>query len=458
MSVSRAFVRRGAETLTLDDLQTAINNEDEAVLQRVMRWGSCLRGTRQYWHYARKELKALTYGMECLTIRMPTVFFTLSPADMHWRDLHRHFPGHEKYLDKVIEPNDTVRQKRDASHRAESLKAFPTIGSRVFDDRVQQFTDHVMKPYWGVRDFWYRKEFQGRGSDHVHGFFWLATDGNKRRRLNAPDAPAPRPDGAPDGPATDGPAPDGPAPDGPAPDGPAPDDPAPDDPTIVPTVNDCAAAILEVTAAEEGIEISGQACRKIARFVALKLRLEGRHPQPVKAKRPGGEECAVPTDNVLRKTYAQMAGLKAGQPNPTRDQQSRSLDDSTIDCTNRVMIHKCTDTYCRKPRGKRSKSCPPKIPADERTEPCRFFKPSREICTSYDGDSGESTCTTRGTRTCPCPRPRERCLCHVGVKHGSPNATCWCTSKVYHRVHTEVNSKGVEKVHPRGLRNLARRG
>ena len=64
----------GAENLTLEDLEEAVVNDDEAILQRVMRWGSCLRGTRQYWQY----------GLEALTGRLPTVFLTLSPADLHF--------------------------------------------------------------------------------------------------------------------------------------------------------------------------------------------------------------------------------------------------------------------------------------------------------------------------------------------------------------------------------------
>lgn len=31
----------------------------------------------------------------------------------------------------------------------------------------------VLKPKFGIVDFWFRYEFQGRGSTHVHGFAWI---------------------------------------------------------------------------------------------------------------------------------------------------------------------------------------------------------------------------------------------------------------------------------------------
>jgi ATP-dependent DNA helicase PIF1 len=30
-----------------------------------------------------------------------------------------------------------------------------------------------MKPKFGIKDSWFRYEFQGRGSTHVHGFAWI---------------------------------------------------------------------------------------------------------------------------------------------------------------------------------------------------------------------------------------------------------------------------------------------
>ena len=438
----------GAENLTLEDLEEAVVNDDEAILQRVMRWGSCLRGTRQYWQYARKELKAISYGLEALTGRLPTVFFTLSPADLHWRDFHRHFPGKSQYLDKKISPDDDFRMRRDARQRAESLKNYPSISAWLFNQRVRVFLSTVLKPFFNVRDYWYRKEYQGRGSDHVHGFLWVK------------DAP----------------------------------------PTTL-----LMQAVAEVMEAEEDKPITGDSCRGIADWVSQRLQLECKHPQLYRSKWPGGEDSELPTENVLRKTFAQMCGCRAGHAPPSRAEQVRKLDEATAHILNRCMIHKCSLQYCRKVKVKKKKEkslqpaggqlpmardkgpqpTAPEVPVapDDMTDPCRFFKPSREICqcprcyptyapsprcpmnsvralemdSDEEDNADEAACCRCVDCTgveCECQKhasvcDAERCVCHVGTKHGSAAPkTCWCTSKVYHRVQTETKN-GKEKVRPR---------
>jgi len=47
-----------------------------------------LRGTRSYWTKCHAELTDLLHQ-----IGSPTIFFTLSVADMYWPDLHALMPG-----------------------------------------------------------------------------------------------------------------------------------------------------------------------------------------------------------------------------------------------------------------------------------------------------------------------------------------------------------------------------
>ena len=117
---------------------------------------------------------------------------------------------------------------------------------------------------------------------------------------------------------------------------------------------------------------------------------------------------------------------------------------------------------------------------DERTDPCRFFKPSREICECLachpqyaptatcrsraggastterrldmdDEDADPCRCVSCQGIQCTCDSSecrceRGACFCHVGTQHGcEARQCCWCTSKVFHRVHKETKANGSEK-------------
>ena len=50
---------------------------------KLMRFGTMLRGTRSYWAKSHAELTNLLHQIGC-----PTIFFILSAANMYWPDLH----------------------------------------------------------------------------------------------------------------------------------------------------------------------------------------------------------------------------------------------------------------------------------------------------------------------------------------------------------------------------------
>jgi hypothetical protein len=41
--------------------------------------------------------------------------------------------------------------------------------------RFEAFVEHVLKPFLGYDDFWWRFEWQLRGSGHLHCLFWIKT-------------------------------------------------------------------------------------------------------------------------------------------------------------------------------------------------------------------------------------------------------------------------------------------
>lgn len=161
--MSKIFVRQqhDAGRLTAEDIRAMLAENDQHIANKMIRYGSKLRGTRAYWLTRRQELMDM--------IRMkdsPHVFFTLSAADLQWPDLHRHMP-------KGDNPTNDLDSGIARRTRREALNNNPHIAAAYLDQRVQVYFKNFMVPLLGVRQYWYRFEWQERGSGHIHGFLWL---------------------------------------------------------------------------------------------------------------------------------------------------------------------------------------------------------------------------------------------------------------------------------------------
>ncbi|KID81497.1 ATP-dependent DNA helicase PIF1 [Metarhizium guizhouense ARSEF 977] len=114
------------QALTRADLEEAIAEPDEPeAIQSIMRQATVIRATRPYWYKQRKELEAYAYNLG-----RPGLFVTASAADYHWESLYRHMPRFQECI--------------------------------------------VVKQKFNLIDFWGRYEWQGRGSSHHHGLYWLS--------------------------------------------------------------------------------------------------------------------------------------------------------------------------------------------------------------------------------------------------------------------------------------------
>jgi ATP-dependent DNA helicase PIF1 len=155
-SQSKIFVKQqhDAARLTAEDIRTMAAESDQKLASTMIRYGQHLRGTRAYWLARRHEVMDMTRDLNS-----PHLFFTLSAADLQWSDLHKHMPTND--------PKEQFRRRKSA------LNSNPHIAAAYFDKRVQLFVKHFLTPLLGVVHFWYRYEWQERGSGHVHGFLWL---------------------------------------------------------------------------------------------------------------------------------------------------------------------------------------------------------------------------------------------------------------------------------------------
>ena len=106
-------------------------------------------------------------------LSLPAWLMSLSAADTRWTDLLRMLA---KLNDGIVysekEVNDLTWQEK-----TKLVQKDPVTCSRYFDHRVQEFLNTVLKsasdPIGKVKDFFYRVEFQQRGSPHIHMPVWI---------------------------------------------------------------------------------------------------------------------------------------------------------------------------------------------------------------------------------------------------------------------------------------------
>ncbi|KAL7304776.1 hypothetical protein TKK_0003004 [Trichogramma kaykai] len=141
--------------LTVLELRDLIKN-DSSKLTNIMVHCARIKSTKSYWSRRYRELTNMVDQ-----IGKPTIFFTLSAADYHWPDLFRLLAPSTDYSDLQSE------QKRNLMHDN------PLIVGYFFKERVELFMSKVLIPVFRVKDYWYRFEWQNRGSPHVHGLLYL---------------------------------------------------------------------------------------------------------------------------------------------------------------------------------------------------------------------------------------------------------------------------------------------
>jgi hypothetical protein len=147
------------------------NSSQTARAKRLLRelkpYFRLVRGTGLYWSDVRDDLMALI-GNDALEQPFPTFFFTLIAADTIWPDVFR-----------ACNPTLSAQDAKDlsSSERRRYLNQNPDIASRHFYRRFKSFFDNVIcgneKPLGDVIDYFWRVEFQKRGSPHIHGLLWV---------------------------------------------------------------------------------------------------------------------------------------------------------------------------------------------------------------------------------------------------------------------------------------------
>ena len=119
-----------------------------------MRFGEGLRGSRQFWNARRWELSDMIKQIGSQGL----VFFTFSSADLHWPELHKLMPSNK----------DSTEEAGSVKSNQQNVIDNPHLADWFFCKRFELFFKYVLKPQWDLEDWWYRFEYQHRGSIHVH--------------------------------------------------------------------------------------------------------------------------------------------------------------------------------------------------------------------------------------------------------------------------------------------------
>ena len=129
-----------------------------------------IRNSPQYWENQKKEAFAMKRQLG-----LPTLFISLSANDLYWSELI-------VSLGKLVDKKDYSREVQENTLswdiRARLVQSDPVTCVRHFDHRVSKFINSVLRspdcPLGILNDYFYRVEFQQRGSPHIHMLAWIA--------------------------------------------------------------------------------------------------------------------------------------------------------------------------------------------------------------------------------------------------------------------------------------------
>ncbi|XP_062577467.1 uncharacterized protein LOC134239311 [Saccostrea cucullata] len=104
---------------------------------------------------------------------LPTWFCSFSAAETKWTPLLKTLG---ELIDNVTYTEEEIKEM-SWEHKSKLIKSDPVTCTRYFDFRFNKFfaevLSHKTNPVGFIEDFFYRIEFQQRGSPHVHMLLWI---------------------------------------------------------------------------------------------------------------------------------------------------------------------------------------------------------------------------------------------------------------------------------------------
>ncbi|KAJ8050135.1 hypothetical protein HOLleu_03215 [Holothuria leucospilota] len=154
--------------LTAKDFKDIQRVQEILSLDEGFRVFRTLRGSPPYWENSKKELFSMI-----LQLGIPTLFMSFSAAETRWLHLLRIL---SRILDNK-ELTDSEILNMSWQEKSDLIQSDPVTCSRHFDYSVRRLISDVMQssyhPVGEIIDYFYRKEFQQRGSPHIHMLAWI---------------------------------------------------------------------------------------------------------------------------------------------------------------------------------------------------------------------------------------------------------------------------------------------
>ena len=139
------------------EVEKLVRNKD------ATRFMQPLRGTPAYWEKTLRDLFAMLRQLGT-----PTFFCTFSAAEMRWPEVIQTIKAQRGEQVDVSE--------LDWAAKCEILRSNPVTTMRMFDKRVDALLRHLLlspaQPIGEVIDYFFRVEYQARGSPHIHLLAW----------------------------------------------------------------------------------------------------------------------------------------------------------------------------------------------------------------------------------------------------------------------------------------------
>ncbi|XP_063426085.1 uncharacterized protein LOC134709887 [Mytilus trossulus] len=123
-----------------------------------------IRGTPPYWQSSQKDIFAMIRQLG-----VPTFFCSFSPADFRWSEI----------VNTILKQQGDLRNTENMTwdEKCKVLCSNPVTAARMFNHRFNTFLKDVImseaEPIGKIIDYFYRVEFQQRGSPHTHCLFWV---------------------------------------------------------------------------------------------------------------------------------------------------------------------------------------------------------------------------------------------------------------------------------------------
>ncbi|KAE8296877.1 hypothetical protein D5F01_LYC05647 [Larimichthys crocea] len=140
------------------EVEKLITNKD------ATRFMQPLRGTPAYWEKTLKDLNAMVRQLG-----KPTFFLTFSAAEMRWPEVIEAVKAQQR--------QQVDFSQLDWNAKCDILRSNPVTVMQLFEKRVDELmTILILSPaqhIGEVEDYFYRVEFQARGSPHIHLLVWI---------------------------------------------------------------------------------------------------------------------------------------------------------------------------------------------------------------------------------------------------------------------------------------------